>query len=282
VLRGTSRVSIRAIVCAAIATMAAFALAACGDSDDSAQSLSFELSGDGKAAKFSGPESAESGEAEITFTNETKEEAELQLLRVEGNHSAEEVVEGLEAASNGKPFPEWFFAGGGVSPAKPGESGSVTQVLYPGTYYTTNTEADQIDPKSMLAFEVTGDEPDEELEGDATVQAAEYSFAPEGLTAGENEIAFENVGAQPHHLLIAPLKGDGTVEDVEAAIKEEKGPPPFDESKFQGTAVIEGGESQLVEMDLEPGRYVMLCFISDRQGGPPHALKGMVDEVEVD
>ena len=46
--------------------------------------------------------------------------------------------------------------------------------------------------------------------------------------------------------------------------------------------MIEGGESQLVEMDLEPGRYVMLCFISDRQGGPPHALKGMVDEVEID
>ena len=94
--------------------MAAFALAACGDSDDSAQSLSFELGGDGKAAKFSGPESAESGEAEITFTNETKDEAEMQLIRVDGDHRAEDVVKGLEAATQGKPFPEWFFAGGGV------------------------------------------------------------------------------------------------------------------------------------------------------------------------
>jgi hypothetical protein len=46
--------------------------------------------------------------------------------------------------------------------------------------------------------------------------------------------------------------------------------------------VIEGGEGQLVTLDLEPGRYALYCFISDRQGGPPHALKGMVDEVEVE
>ncbi len=46
--------------------------------------------------------------------------------------------------------------------------------------------------------------------------------------------------------------------------------------------MLEGGEAQLVTLDLEPGRYVLFCFISDRQGGQPHALKGMVDEVEVE
>ena len=281
-MRRSSRVPIRAILGAAIAMVAAFALAACGDSEDDAQSLSYAFSGDGKAAKFSGPESAETGEAEITFSNETKDEAELQLIRVEGDHSAKEVVDGLEAASNGKPFPEWFFAGGGVAPVKAGQSGTVTQVLHPGTYYAINTEEDKLDPAQLLAVEVTGDEPDVELEADATVEAAEYSFAPDGLTAGENEIAFDNVGAQPHHLLIAPLKGDFTKEELEASFKEEKGPPPFDEKELQGTTVIEGGESQLVEMDLNSGKYVMLCFISDRQGGPPHALKGMVDIVEID
>lgn len=279
--RGSSLNPVRIALCGAFSLIAVFALSACGDSDD-AQTLSFAFGGDGKAAKFSGPESAETGEVEITFANETKDEAELQLLRVEGNHSAEEVVEGLEDASNGKPFPDWFFAGGGVSTLKGGQSGTVTQVLYPGTYYAVNTEEDKLDPAQLLAIEVTGDEPDEELEADATVEAAEYSFAADGLTAGENEIAFDNVGAQPHHLLIAPLKGDLTAEEIETSFKEEKGPPPFDEKELQGTAVIEGGESQLVEMDLDPGRYVMLCFISDRQGGPPHALKGMIDVVEID
>ena len=38
----------------------------------------------------------------------------------------------------------------------------------------------------MVALKVTGDVSDEELEADATVQAAEYTFEDEGLTAGEN------------------------------------------------------------------------------------------------
>jgi hypothetical protein len=276
-------VSVRALIGAVIAIAATLALAACGDSGGDAQSLSFTHGGAGKAVEFSGPESADSGEAEITFANETKNEAELQLIRVEGDHSAGEVVEGLEDASSGKPFPDWFFAGGGVSSAKPGESKTVTQVLEPGTYYTTNVEAGLPDPESMVAVKVSGEESEEELEADATVKAVEYTFEDEGLEAGENEIAFRNEGAQPHHLIIAPIKGDATIEDVEAAIKEEKGTPPIDEKKTQtATAVVEGGESQLVDVDLKPGRYAFMCFISDRQGGPPHAVKGMVKEVEIE
>ena len=282
-MKDSSRVSIRAVVGAAIAVAATLALVACGDSGGDAQSLSFTLGGEGKAVKFSGPESADSGEAEISFANETKDEAELQLIRVEGDHSAEEVVEGLKDASSGKPFPDWFFAGGGVAAAKPGESKTVTQVLEPGTYYTTNVEAGLPDPGSMVAVEVTGEESEEELEADATVKAVEYTFEDEGLAAGENEIAFQNEGAQPHHLIIAPIKDGATIEDVKAAIKEEKGPPPIEEKETQtATAVVEGGESQLVDVDLKPGRYAFMCFISDRQGGPPHAFKGMVKEVDVE
>ena len=262
--------SIRAVVGALFAMVAALALAACGDSGGDAQSLSFSFAGEGKAAKFSGPESAESGEAEITFANETKDEAELQLIRVEGDHSAEEVVEGLTDASSGKPFPDWFFAGGGVSSTKAGESKTVTQVLEPGTYYTTNVEAGPPSADALVAIEVTGDESDEQLEADATVKAVEYTFEDEGLEAGENEIAFQNDGAQPHHLFIAPIKGDATIEEVKAAIKEEKGPPPIEEKGSQtATAVVEGGESQLVDVDLKPGRYAFIASSATARAARP-------------
>ena len=45
--------------------------------------------------------------------------------------------------------------------------------------------------------------------------------------------------------------------------------------------MIEGGETQLIDLDLKPGRYALFCLITDRLGGPPHALKGMVDEFEI-
>lgn len=269
------------MACLTLAAFAATGLAACGSDEEEDQKLTYTLSGNGKAAELSGPASADSGLAEITFDNESDGEGDLQLIRVEGDQTAAQAAEGLEAASDGKPFPEWFLAGGGVGAVKSGESHSVTQVLEPGTYYAFEVE-NGIAPDAAIALEVGGDETDEELEADGTVSAFEYGFETDGVSSGENEVLFENTGAQPHHIVYTALKGDATADDVEQYFKTEKGDAPFDEKDVKSTAVIEGGEAQLVTLDLEPGRYALLCFISDRQGGPPHAFKGMIGEVEVE
>ena len=270
----------------ALACVAALALtvgvAACGD-DEEAQELSFTIT----EAKLSGPSSAETGEAEVTLKNDGEKDGELQLIRVEGDHSAEEVIKALGAAQEGGAgLPDWFSAGGGLGVTKAGEETTATQVMHPGTYYAFDLEAGKPDPSSVPALEVTGEESDETLEADATVTAVdqddEYAFEVDSLPSGEAEVAFQNDGEQPHHLLIAPIEGDATAEDVETFFKTEKGKPPISEEGGFDTAVIEGGESQLVTTNLEPGRYAFFCFISDREGGKPHALKGMVDEFEVE
>jgi plastocyanin len=274
----------RALASFLCAALTATALAACGDEAEDTQSLTFTLSGKGKAAKIAVPESAEAGLAEITFRNDGKADSDLQLIRVEGDRSAQEVVDGLGKAMKGQAFPEWFFAGGGVGPTAPGQSRTVTQVLEPGTYYAFDTEGSQGPPdaKSAASVEVSGEESDEEVEADGTISAFEYGFESDGVSADATEVLFENKGAQPHHIVYAPLRGDDTAEDVEEFLDSEKGKPPFEEKDVTNTAVIEGGESQLVPLDLKPGRYALLCFVSDRQGSKPHALKGMVGEVEVE
>lgn len=277
-----SRFSFRAAACSAFAALAVFGVTACGSSEET-QSLTFTISDDGKAAKISGPESADTGLAEITLKNDGKAAGEMQLVRVEGDHSTEEAIKGLSDATEGKPFPAWFFAAGGVGNTAPGKSQTVTQVLKPGTYYAFETESEgEPAPSSVPAMEVTGEASDETVEADETVDAFDYGFKSQQLSSGKTEIAFDNTGAQPHHLLAAPLTGDSTAEDVEKAFKSEKGKPPYDEKAFQSTTVLEGGEDQLVTLDLKPGRYVFFCFVTDREGGPPHALKGMVDEIEVE
>lgn len=267
---------------AALAVLTGTALVACGD-EESAQSLTFTVT---QAGTLSGPGSAEAGEAEITLVNKGKEDGELQLIRVEGDRSADEVIEVLEGAQRGKPFPDWFFAGGGLGVTEPGKKTTAVQAMKPGTYYAFNLETGEPDPKSVPALEVTGDEVDETLEGDATVTAVdeddEYAFEADALPSGKAEIVFDNQGEEPHHLLISRIEGDATAKDVETFFKTEKGKPPIAEEGGFDTAVIEGGESQLVNVDLEPGRYAFFCFISDRDGGKPHALKGMVDEIEVE
>ncbi|HEX5761582.1 MAG TPA: hypothetical protein VFY04_00480 [Solirubrobacterales bacterium] len=275
----------RLLAVALSAALALAILAACGE-EDSDQSLTFTITQQGKKATLAGPSTAEAGEAEITLANKGGKDGELQLIRVEGDHSPDEVIKVLGGAQQGKPFPDWFFAGGGLGVTKPGEETTATQVMQPGTYYAFDLEAGQPDSKSVPTIEVTGEETDETLEGDATVTAVdedeEYAFEADTLPAGKAEIVFDNQGEEPHHMLIARIEGDATAEDVETFFKTEKGKPPIAEEGGFDTAVIEGGESQLVNTDLEPGRYAFFCFISDREGGKPHALKGMVDEIEVE
>ena len=213
-----------------LSAMASLGLVACGG-DEEAQTLTFTVAQEGKGSKVSGPQSAEAGLAEITLRNEGKGKAEsdLQLIRVDGDHSAKEVIEGLEAAMEGEAFPEWFFAGGGVGTTAAGKSQTVTQVLEPGTYYAFDTEGSQGPPDaaSVPALEVSGDESDETVEADTTVEAFEYGFEAGELPSGKTEIAFDNTGAQPHHLLASPLVGNSTAEDVERFFKTNKGKPPL-------------------------------------------------------
>jgi hypothetical protein len=277
--RRASRTHRVALACIA-AAFAVFAFAACGDEEG--QELAFTLTTQGNESRIAGPSSAEAGLAEITLENNADHEGELQLIRVEGDHSAKEVVEVLGGVVEGEPFPDWFFAGGGVGTTESDQSRTVTQVLKPGTYYAVNLEGEG-PPKAenVPAIEVSGEDSGQEVDADETVTAIEYGFEAEELPAGEVEVDFENGGAQPHHLIASPLVGDATAEEVEEFFKTEKGKPPLEEKGTQSTAVLEGGEGQAVTLDLKPGRYALYCFISDRQGGPPHALKGMVDEVEV-
>jgi len=270
--------------CMLLAVAATAMLAACGSSD-SAESLTFERTTEGKESLLTVPESAEAGEAEITFVNNGDGPADLQLIRAEGDRTPEEVVDGLAEATSGKPFPEWFFAAGGagVTPAD-GET-TVTQVLEPGTYYAFDTEGSEGPPdaSTITGMEVTGEESDDSLAGDATISAFEYGFESEGIAAGENEFVFENKGVQPHHVIALKMVGDSTIEDVNEFFKSDGGgKPPVEEGPPVGTAVVEGGESQLTSFELEPGRYALVCFISDRQGGPPHVVKGMIEELEVE
>lgn len=262
--------------------LAATGLAACGDDGGSAQTLTFNVA----EKSITGPTSADPGTAEITLTNDGKNEADLQLIRVEGEHSAAEVIQVLDGAMRGKALPDWFFAGGGVAVTQASESQTVTQVLEPGTYYAFNTGVDAPpDPGSVPAVEVTGDPSDDELsDTDATVRTIDYGFETEGeLQVGENEITFENAGAEPHHVIAQPIAEGKTIEDVRAFLRDEQGRPPLDESGLAETAVLDGGGSQIVTLDLkQPGQYAMLCFISDREGGPPHSIgEGMLGEVEV-
>jgi hypothetical protein len=199
-------------------------------------------------------------------------------VRAEGAHTAKEALAAGQAwGEKGKALPEWALVAGGLGDVPTGKTASATQELEPGKYVVADLSSN-----ASAEFEVTGDSGASELASEGgTIDATEYEFTSNGLKAGRNPVVFENTGGEPHFIAGVKLKPDSTIEEARRFFKTEKGPPPFDESQSFNTAVIEGGDSQSVELELKKGTYALLCFVPDRAGGPPHAVKGMISEAVV-
>jgi hypothetical protein len=268
------------------ATAAAFALAACGGSDGEEPrrvAIGVTETGSGRIA-VAMPKTLEAGVTELVLVNRTESAHSAQLIRTIGAHPEDEVLAIYEKTQRGAPLPEWFLPAGGVGGAEGGESAGVVQRLDSGTYWLLDDmgeKAPNYTRGGVDSFTAEGEPGEEELpEGEARIVAADYSFESSGLRAGRNLVEFDNAGRQPHHVIAARIVEGKTIEDVRRSIRE-NGPPPLELGSEQASTVLDGGTSQQLVLDLEPGTYALLCFIADREGGPPHAFKGMVAEAVV-
>jgi len=270
----------------ALALMSACALGfgACDDDDDEgAQPQVFEVQArdKGKETAISAPASVAPGATEIRFSNDGQRTHSLQIVQVGEGHTVEEaLVAGGGWGEEGKPLPEWVRFLGGIGSTKAGGSGIAVVDLPAGQYAAVDIDADS--PAPYAAFTVEGDEGESLEDVPARVEAADYDFTATALEAGSHRVLLENSGEEPHHLIAAPLKPGKTIEDVEAFVKTEKGAPPIVQGQTFNTAIVSGGESEVVDLRFESGDYALLCFVADRAGGPPHALKGMVSGATVD
>ena len=242
--------------------------------------VAIEVSGKGKDVKATIPDTVKGGLVEMNLNNSTDAPRDAQIVRIEGDHSPEELLKVIEGGGS---IPDWLQDGGGVGSTPPGKPGSAIQNLAEGNYILVAAPEEEGEP-ATAEFKVEGGEEGELPKTDARIVASEYTFDVQGLKAGQNEVTFENSGQELHHALGFPIKPGKTLDDVKKALSEEgepSGPPPFDPQGIFGTAVIDGGISQVVNLDLKPGKYAVVCFIQDRKGGPPHVMKGMIKEVEV-
>ena len=119
----------------------------------------------------------------------------------------------------------------------------------------------------------------------ASIISKEYGFEITGLKAGKNLVMFSASGKELHHFVMFPLLPGKTVKDAQDALASQgppTGPPPLDFEKGQSSAVVEKSEGPiLTEVTLIAARYVVVCFLNDRAGGPPHFTKGIIMETVV-
>lgn len=115
---------------------------------------------------------------------------------------------------------------------------------------------------------------------DITIKLTDYAFGvADTIPAGHHVIKVDNDGPQMHEIVFVKLEPGKTVEDFLAWSEKLQGPPPA--SLVHGVSPMTTGQSNTVAVDLLPGDYAMVCFVSDTRDKKPHFLHGMVKAVKV-
>jgi hypothetical protein len=113
------------------------------------------------------------------------------------------------------------------------------------------------------------------------VEAVEFQFNVDGeFSADSSGFVLTNAGEQFHEAFIVRISEDANVDELLASEEEQ---PEGVEGEVGGTFAEPGDEAGFgFEEPLEPGRYLMVCFVEDEETGQPHALLGMVHEFTVE
>ncbi len=121
------------------------------------------------------------------------------------------------------------------------------------------------------------------------VTAADYEFTgvPSTAKAGETAITLTNDGEEIHEIALLRLNDGVDLSGEELFALGEEG--IFTKSSLESITFVEPGTSSTSFFNLEPGKYVALCFIpkgSDAEhkfegDGPPHAAEGMIEELTI-
>jgi plastocyanin len=296
----------RTVVSAVALTALVGGLTACGDDDDDtgddaaptaeAIDLTVTASKSGDQYLYDIPAEIDGGLVNLTLKNDDAEPHEIALMKVTEGTDPAGVGEWL--ANEGAPIPDFFEDTiAGVGNAAPGASATSSQEITPGSYvyFCTFGDGDAVHYKNGMLGAVTvanSDGGGEIRDHVSSITAEDYSFEFDGLKAGTNAVEFTNDGPdQIHHALFFPLAEGATTEEALAFLGSEEeptGPPPIDFERSTNTMVMAPGDTQVQDLTLEAGNYLVVCFLSDVEGGPPHALPpeagghGMVSPLTVE
>jgi hypothetical protein len=118
------------------------------------------------------------------------------------------------------------------------------------------------------------------LRVNATMTLFDYAFQlSQPLQAGRQTIRVKNTAAQSHEVVFVRLQPGKKPADVLAWMQKMEGPPPG--APIGGTTPMARGEENIITLDLPPGDYGLLCFVSDAKDGKPHFMHGMMTQFSI-
>jgi hypothetical protein len=265
------------------------------------------VTSDGTTHDF--PTEIEAGRYRIVLENTGDVEVDIEIVQLPEGITPDEVNAAFAEAEASPVFvpPDFFYDmtwNGGVW-ALPGETRDAVLDLAPGEWYAAFTSydpetGDEVD-RSETMVTVTGEMPTvEEPAGVVDIGLVDMDFVvPDTLAAGPQIWRVQNNGLQIHHLVLLGVPEGTTEDDVMELSAMFAAPPPASPEAGASpivampalnpdevtdeyfTLLFSRGQFNLVEVDLAPGTYAMVCFMPD-PSGTPHVMLGMIEIVVVE
>jgi len=217
--------------------------------------------------------------------NDGKAPHHLTLIRIDSGKTLADLEHELSMPAAP---PTWVKEVGGPNAVGPGQADDATLDLTPGSYamvcFVPIPGNVPHFAKGMIhAFTVTASPPGAAAAAptpDETINLHDYAFdlsAP--LTAGKHTIEVTNAGSQAHEVVLMKLAPGKTIQNVLDWMDKPAGPPPAE--FLGGVAGMDPGFVNYFSVDLTPGNYGLVCFLSDAKDGKPHFAHGMMKTVTV-
>ena len=271
------------------AAVALVVLAACAPAAEEAPEVAVatpqEVTFTATEFAFTGPDSIAPGMTKIEFVNNGQQPHHMILARINDGHTLQELHEFMAANPHAAPDFVTFYGAANVV-SNGGRTGSTVD-LPAGEYVAVCFIPDPADGKAhiekgmMRALIVRG----ERHEAPAPVAVAQirfsdFTFALPSMTPGTHTFHMVNDGPQPHEAQLIRLNDGVTMEQYMAAMAPgATAPPPG--TDLGGSGAISQGIENWWTVTLEPGNYIVVCFVPDPADGAPHAMKGMVQQFAV-
>jgi hypothetical protein len=230
------------------------------------------------------PEVLPEGVVQVTINNNGETQADMTLARLNEGVTPEILMQALGEAGPFGALPLVSLVGG--AQVQPGASAVITYDLKPGNYILLDLGEGAPPP---VPFTVADGEGDGAVapEADQVIRLLDFAFSvPLNVTAGEQTWEIQNQGGQWHEMVIVKLPDDTTVAglpDLIGQFASAEDPSSLPVQPVGFVFPISQGERTWIDMNLEPGAYVAICFLPDLagEGGMPHIEHGMIQVFNV-
>ncbi len=238
------------------------------------------------ALTFDGPQRIAGGWVRLTLRNEGPGYYHLQLVKL---NEGQTVTDLGDAMRQSLVPPTWAEMRGGPNAVDPGSAASAIVYLHPGDYALISTVPDQAGVPNVASGMIRGLTVTDtsmvttEPSADVTLDLVDFSFIlSQPLTSGQQTIRVNNQGSHAHEIWLAKLGEGKSANDLLMALAPGSPTEDWVYNGLGGLTWMDPGSHGYFTVDLEPGRYALICFVPDHATGSMHFMLGMVQEFEVE